>query len=412
MATSSSATFTAYQKFVIVIIALIHFTVILDFMILSPLGEILMSSMKLTTSEFGSVVSAYAISACVSGFLAAGFADKFDRKKLLLFFYVGFILGTLFCALANTFQTLLWARIITGLFGGVIGSVSMAIITDLFALQQRGKVMGFVQMAFAGSQILGIPLGLYLADKWGWHSTFYGVVILSLVIGIALLLKLQPLTEHLKLQHNKSAFLHLWHTVKKRDYRIGFVAIMLLSMGGFMIAPFSSDFLVNNVNIERGKIPLVFMINGIAAVFIMPLIGRLADKFDKFRVFVIGTIIACIMVVILTNLMPVPLWQVIFINALMFAGIMGRIVPAQALNSAVPDAGDRGAYMSINNSLQYMAGAIGSMVAGLIVVKADDEHSPLQHFDTLGYIMVAIMLLCIFLMWRVSEMIKGKTQNN
>ncbi|SFS37419.1 Predicted arabinose efflux permease, MFS family [Sphingobacterium wenxiniae] len=376
-------------------------------MVLSPLGNILMSTMNLSTQEFGSVVSAYAISACLSGFLAAGFADKYDRKKLLLFFYTGFVIGTLFCALADTYVTLLAARIFTGIFGGVIGSISMAIVTDLFVLEQRGKVMGLIQMSFAASQILGIPLGLWMATHWGWHSTFFALVILSLFIGIAVVFKLKPVTEHLKFRNNKSPILHLWHTIKRKDYRTGFVAIMLLSMGGFMIAPFSSDFYVNNVKINIEDVPIIFMWSGIASVFIMPLIGRLSDRFDKLNLFVIGTVIACVMVIISTNLGPTPLWKVVIINILMFVGIMSRMVPSQALNSAVPEAEDRGAYMSVNSSLQQLAGGLGAIFAGFIVVKADAT-SPLKHFDTLGYVMVVIMLLCVFLMWRVNKMINAK----
>lgn len=407
METQSPQSFTGYQKFVIVILAFVLFTVMLDFMVLSPLGNILMTTMKLTPQQFGSVVSAYAISACASGFLTAGFADKYDRKKLLLFFYTGFIIGTLFCALANSYTTLLAARIFTGVFGGVIGSISMAIVTDLFVLEQRGKVMGLIQMAFAGSQILGIPLGLWMATHWGWHSTFFAIVILAVLIGIAAALRLKPVNEHLKIQNSKSPLLHLWHTVRKKDYRTGFVAIMLLSMGGFMIAPFSSDFYVNNVKIRMEDVPLIFMWSGIASVFIMPLIGKLSDRFDKLGMFIFGTVVACIMVVISTNLGPTPLWKVVIINVLMFVGIMSRMVPSQALNSAIPDAADRGSYMSINSSLQQLAGGLGAMSAGFIVVKADAT-SPLQHFNTLGYVMVGIMLLCIFLMWRVNKMVKAK----
>src|ERR1700754_4217104 len=149
--------FTGYQKLVIFILAFTQFTVILDFMIMSPLGDMLMKSMSLKPAAFGVAVSAYAFSAGISGLLTAGFADKFDRKKLLLFFYLGFTAGTVMCGMAHTYQLLLAARIITGLFGGVIGSISMAIIADLFTLQQRGRVMGFVQMGFGASQVLGVP---------------------------------------------------------------------------------------------------------------------------------------------------------------------------------------------------------------------------------------------------------------
>ncbi len=302
--------FTPYQIFVAVILTLLQFTIVLDFMILSPLGDILMKSLNISTKQFGSVVSAYAFSAGISGFLAAGFADKFDRKKLLLFFYVGFIAGTIYCGLANTYESLLAARILTGIFGGVIGSVSMAIITDIFSLQQRGRVMSFVQMAFAGSQILGIPIGLWLADKFNWHATFFMVVVLAIVIGIAIVFKLRPLTEHLKLQSKNNALQHLWGTIKKRDYRIGYLATAMLSMGGFMLMPFTSAFIVNNVHISQSDLPIIFLFTGISSIIIMPIIGVLTDKIDKSKLFTVGSVVACVMIVIYTNMTPVPIWQV------------------------------------------------------------------------------------------------------
>ena len=403
--------FSSYQKFIILLLALLQFTVVLDFMILSPLGDILMKTIGMTTQQFGSVVSAYAFSAGISGILAAGFADKFDRKKLLLFFYAGFVIGTLFCGLANTYQTLFIARIVTGIFGGVIGSISMAIITDLFSLQQRGRVMGFVQMAFSASQILGIPIGLFLADKFSWHATFFMVVILALVIGLAVVFKLKPLTGHLALQRDGNALDHLMSTVRKKEYRIGFIATAMLSMGGFMLMPFTSAFLVNNVLIPQSHLPLIFLFTGLSSIIIMPIIGKVSDKIDKFKLFAIGSLVAIVMIVIYTNLTPVPIWMVIVINMILFMGIMSRMVPASALNSAIPEMADRGAYMSINASLQQMAGGLAAVFAGLVVVQPS-KSAPIENFNVLGYVMVALILWCIYLMGRVSKIIKQRAAHS
>lgn len=388
-------------------LALLQFTVVLDFMILSPLGDILIKSMGMSTAQFGSVVSAYGISAGISGFLAAGFADKFDRKKLLLFFYVGFIAGTVCCGLAYNYETLFIARIVTGVFGGVIGSISMAIVTDIFNLQQRGRVMGFVQMAFAGSQILGVPIGLVIANLWGWNATFFMVVGIALLIGIFVVVKLQPLTEHLKIRSEKSALQHLWHTIKKKDYRVGFMATAMLSMGGFMLMPFTTAFIVNNVHISQQQLPIIFLFTGLSTIVVMPIIGKLSDRIDKVKLFAIGSGIAAVMVVIYTNLTPTPLWVVILINMVLFMGIMSRMVPATALNSAVPGAADRGAYMSINSSLQQMAGGVAALFAGLIVTQPT-KSSPIEHFDILGYIMVGFFIWCLYLVRRVSIIVKNK----
>ena len=354
--------FTPYQVLVIILLALTQFTVVLDFMVMSPLGDMLIKSMSLTTSQFGFAVSGYAFSAGISGFLTAGFADRFDRKKLLLFFYVGFIAGTLFCGLSSTYPMLLAARIITGLFGGVIGSISLAITADLFPLHQRGRAMGFMQMGFGASQVLGIPISLYIANHWGWQSPFLMIVGLAFIVWIMTMLKLRPITKHLELKSEKTAIAHLWHTIRQRDYRTGFLLTALLSLGGFMMMPWGSAFAVNNLNISYAQLPILFMVSGIAALIIMPLVGKLSDKVAKVKIFTVAAMSMMVIIVIYTNLTPVPFAVVILLNILMMAAIMSRIVPAMALVSALPKMQDRGAFMSISSSLQQIAGGIAAGV--------------------------------------------------
>ena len=399
--------FTSYQGLIIVLLALTQFTVVLDFMVMSPLGDMLMKSMELTTSQFGFAVSAYAFSAGISGLLTAGFADRFDRKKLLLFFYVGFIAGTLFCGVANNYGMLIAARIITGLFGGVIGSISMAILADLFPLAQRGRAMGFMQMGFGASQVLGIPISLYIANHWGWQAPFLMIVGLATIIWLTTLLKLYPVVKHLELRTEKTAIKHLWHTLRLRDYRTGFLLTALLSLGGFMMMPWGSAFAVNNLHVSYKQLPLLFMASGIAALIIMPMVGKLSDKIDKVKLFTVAAVWMMIVVVIYTNLSPVPFAVVMGMNILMMIGIMSRIVPAMALVTALPKMQDRGAFMSINSSLQQIAGGIAAGVGGMIVVQ-QTKTSPLQHYNTLGYVIVVIIILNIIQLYRVSNLIKAR----
>jgi predicted MFS family arabinose efflux permease len=361
--------FTGYQKLLVLLLALTQFTVILDFMIMSPLGDMLMKSMSLKPSAFGVAVSAYAFSAGISGLLTAGFADKFDRKKLLLFFYLGFIAGTVLCGVANTYPLLLAARIITGLFGGVIGSVSMAIVSDLFAMQQRGRVMGFVQMGFGASQVLGIPIGLFLANHWGWEIPFFLTASLAGVTAVAIMIKMKPVTAHLSVQRDKSALVHLWHTVAKGDYRTGFAATALLSIGGYMMMPFGSAFAINNLGVTKNELVPLFMIAGLSSLVAMPLIGRLSDKISKLKLFAIASVWTIIMCVIYTNLSVTPFFMVIILNVLLMMGVLSRMVPSQALMSAVPDMADRGSFMSINASVQQIAGGFAAVIGGLIIKK-------------------------------------------
>jgi len=397
-------TFTRYQIFIIAILAIIQFTVILDFMVLSPLGAILLDKLHITTAQFSVVVSAYAISACGSGILAAGFADKFDRKKLLLFFYIGFILGTLFCGLAPTYEALLAARIFTGIFGGVIGSIGFAIISDLFEMQQRGRVMGFVQMSFAASQILGIPIGLYLATTFNWHVPFHAIVGFSVIVVIAIMIYMQPITEHIALNKDRSPFMHLWKTFANRSHRRAFMATTLLATGGFMMMPFGSAFATGNLGLKLESLPLLYAITGVFSIFFGPIIGKLSDKMGKFRMFFIGSVITLIFVAVYTRLEITPFWLVIILNVFMFVGISARMISTSALLTAVPAPQDRGAFMSINSSIQQLAGGVASALAGLIVYQTPTGR--IENYPELGYVVIASIIITIFLVWLLDKMIK------
>lgn len=397
MDNKTTSTFTRYQIFIIAILAILQFTLILDFMVLSPLGAILMKELSLKPNEFGLVVSAYAFSAGASGLLAAGFADKFDRKKLLLFFYVGFIFGTTLCAIASNYEFLLMARIVTGIFGGVIGSISFAIISDLFKLELRGRVMGFVQMAFSASQILGLPIGLYLANKFGWHSPFWMIVGFSIIVGIAIVIYMKPVTEHLKVQHDRNPFEHLWKTLSKPDYFKAFLATILLATGGFMLMPFGSAFSINNLKIDINDLPMLYLITGVFSIAFGPLSGKLSDSLGKYKVFFVGTIITIIMVLIYTNLGETPLWLVIILNVFMFAGITARMISASSLLTAVPQMQDRGAFMSINSSIQQISGGVAAALAGVIVSQGSD--GKMQNYPLLGIVVVVSMVIALVMLY-------------
>lgn len=398
--------FTGYQVFIIAVLAILQFTVILDFMVISPLGAILMPQLQIGPSQFGLVVSAYAFSAGISGLLAAGFADKFDRKKLLLFFFMGFLAGTTLCALATDYHFLMIARIVTGVFGGVISSITMAIVTDLFKLEVRGRVMGFIQMAFGTSQVLGIPIGLILANKFGWHSAFWMIAMFGIALGIIIVTYMKPITGHLRLQHDRSPLQHLVKTISFPPYLIAFASTTLLATGGFMLMPFGSAFSVNNLGLTNEDLPVLYGVSGVFSFIFGPLIGILSDKLGKYRIFVGGSLLSMAMVAIYTNLGVTPLGYIIVINVIMFAGITGRMISSSALISAIPQPQDRGAFMSINSSVQQISGGIASAVAGVIISQSAD--GKLQHYSTLGIIVMVTMLIAIGMMYIINRQVSRK----
>jgi multidrug resistance protein len=405
---SKAIQFSRYQIFVVLILALTQFTVVLDFMVMSPLGDLLIKSININPKQFGVIVSSYAISAGVSGFLTASFADKFDRKKLLLFFYGGFIVGTLLCGLSNSYEFLVFSRIMTGIFGGVMSSIALAIVADIYEFNQRGRVMGFIQMGFGISQILGIPISLYLANHWNWQAPFYFIVGLAILIFVAAFVILKPVKEHLKLQRS-NPIIHMWKTISNRHYRIGFIATAFMSLGGYLMMPWGSVFAINNVGIKKEDLPLMFMIVGIITFAVMPVIGILSDKLNKFYTFTFASMLMVISVFFYVRLEQSTFLILIIVNGIMMVGIMARMVPSQALTASLPKMEDRGAFMSINASLQQLAGGAAAMIGGLIVTQKSVE-SPLEQFDQLGNLVTIIILINILLTFRVYQYIRERDQ--
>ncbi|WFU72620.1 MFS transporter [Bradyrhizobium sp. CB2312] len=393
--------FSRYQSLLIALLAFTQFTIILDFIIMSPLGAILMPALNITAGQFGIAVSAYAFSAGLSGILAAGFADRFDRKRLLLFFYVGFTLGTLLCAVAQNYHVLLLGRIVTGLFGGVIGSVVLAIITDLFPLHLRGRVMGFVQTAFAASQVLGIPAGLFLANHWNWHVCFVAIVGLSIAAIAVIIFAMEPVDAHLKLKQDRNPFHHLIATVFEPRYTLAFAVTTLLATGGYMLMPFSSAFTVHNLGIDITHLPTIYLVSGLFSIVTGPLVGRASDRFGKYPTFVFGSVVSVIMVLIYTHLGHVSLTTAILVNVLMFVGIFSRMIPSQALMTAIPDQSQRGSFSAISASLQQLSGGLGSVLAGAIIAQAPD--GSLLHFDRIGYVVCASAAVALVAMYFVQK---------
>ena len=399
--------FTRYQSLLVALLAFAQFTIILDFIIMSPLGAIMMPSLDITAAQFGVAVSAYAFSAGLSGILAAGFADRFDRKRLLLFFYTGFTLGTALCAVAQDYHVLLLGRVVTGLFGGVIGSVVLAIVTDLFPLHLRGRVMGFVQTAFAASQVLGVPAGLFLANHWSWHVCFAAIVGLAIVTIAIIAFAMEPVDSHLKLKQDKNPFHHLVATVFEPRYTLAFAVTTLLATGGYMLMPFSSAFTVNNIGIDIVHLPTIYLVSGLFSIVTGPLVGRAADTFGKYPTFVFGCAMTVLMVLIYTHLGHVSLVSAITVNVLLFVGIFSRMIPSQAVMSAIPEPSQRGSFSAISASLQQLSGGLGSVLAAAIISQQPD--GSLLHFERIGYVVVMTTLITMVAMYFVQKSVAERT---
>lgn len=398
--------FTRYQFLLVAIIALVLMTIVLDFMLMSALSAILLPKLEITTTQFGLLASAYPISAGISAVLLSGYADKVDRRKLLLFFYLGFLLGVIFCANAPSFQALVVARIITGIFGGVVGPICFAIVTDLFETTQRGRAFGFLQMASAGTQIFGLPLALYLASEWDWHLAFGLISFIGIIAAFLVIWKIKPVNKHLQIPAKANPLHHSLKIISNRNYLIVFLNNTLLVSGDIILMTFSSAFCTNNLGVGLDDLPLLYGVAGLGTFIFAPIIGRLTDKYGTLNIFVVGTIMAILTVAVFTNLGISPFWAVIIVHTLLFLGINARSISSSALGTVVPEVEDRGAFMAVDAAMQLAIGGVAAMLAGLIVFQSED--GMINNFSTLGLVVMSLMILTIGLMYVIDRMVKRR----
>jgi predicted MFS family arabinose efflux permease len=271
----------------------------------------------------------------------------------------------------------------------------------------RGRVMGFVQTAFAASQVLGIPAGLFLSNHWNWHVSFGVLVALSLVTMVAVIFLMRPVNAHLSLKQDRNAFAHLIATVSQPRYTLAFLVTTLLATGGYMLMPFGSAYTVSNLGIDIVDLPTIYLVSGLFSIFTGPLVGRASDTFGKFPTFMFGSFVSIVMVLIYTHLGRVSLTVAITVNVLMFVGIFSRMIPSQALISAIPDPSQRGSFSAVSASLQQLSGGLGSVLAAAII--AQNADGSLRHFDWLGYIVVATALVSLALMYFVQKAVANPT---
>lgn len=384
------------EKLLLFILSCINFTHIVDFMIMMPLGPQLMQIFDISPRHFGFIVSAYGISAGISGFLAAFFVDNYDRKKVVLFAYIGFVMGTFACAFAPTHQFLIIARVIAGTFGGLIGAQVMSIVADTFDYQRRATAMGFITTAFSVASVVGIPAGLFLAARFGWHTPFLVVACLGLVVIFLIVKYVPPIDKHLKnRQEKQSPFDAITNITKNPNQLRALWLSATIMLGHFSIIPYISPTLVANVGFSEKNIFLIYLVGGLLTIFSAPMVGKLADKKGKYPIFVIFAILSLIPIYLITNMFSGAVWAVLFVAGIFFIFSNGRMIPTQAMISNVVTPQQRGSFMAINSSLQLFAQAIAANIGGFIIHKTASGY--IENYNWVGYFAIAMILISIFI---------------
>jgi predicted MFS family arabinose efflux permease len=340
------------------------------------------------------------LSAGVSGFIAAFFVDRYDRKKILLVGYVGFILGTIACGFAPSYHWLLAARLLAGIFGGLIGAQVLSIVSDVFAYERRGAAMGAVMSSFSIASTIGVPFALYLANLFSWHAPFLLVGFLGIAL-IPLINKYVPAMDaHIQKKDTTESKLEVFKIVWRNPIqRMALLFSGMIMMGHFLIIPFINPYLEFNNGYSKTETPMVYLVGGIAAFFAANILGKLSDRFGKLKVFTICILLSLPLVIVITMLPPISFSIVLVLFALWFIVATGRGVTAQALISNVVEPQKRGSFMSFNSSVQQLGTAAASLIAGFIVI--GESGGKIYRYEWLGYLSVFILLICAYLGYKI-----------
>ncbi len=396
----SSSTKPVYNEWLLLaVLASIQFTNLMDFVILMPLGPQLMRVFQISPQQFGMIVSGYTFSAGIVGLLGAMFIDRFDRKTMLLTLYGGFAFGNLFCAFAPTYEFLLAGRIVTGAFGGIIGAMVFAIVGDVIPDIRRGKAIGTIMSSFSLATVAGVPVGLFLANSYGWHIPFFMLAGTSSIVLVVGYFVLPTLRGHLAHRVDVSPVRELLKLLTHRGNINSFIFMSAMMFAGFSVIPYISPYLVSNSGMPEKDLPYVYLLGGAATMFTARFFGKLTDKFGKQKTFLWIATLSMIPIITVTNLPPIPLWVILLVTTIFMILVSGRMVPAMAMVTASVEPKQRGSFMSVTSSIQQFSSGIASFGAGMILGKSAD--GTIIHYEIVGGLAAITTIVCIFLSRRI-----------
>ena len=381
------------ERYFLLTLAGIQFSHILDFMIMMPLGPILMATLGIGTHQFGFLVASYTFSAAIAGLLAATFVDRFERKGLLLAAFALFGLATLACALAPGYLTLLVARGLAGVFGGVMGALVQTMVGDAIPFARRARASGTVSTAFSISTVAGVPISLWLANHFQWRAPFVLIAGLTALLLLAGLRFLPQLRHHLGEAERAHPFSDLFAVLADANHLRALLYSALVIFSGFTVIPYITIYAVGNVGISQQDIPYVYLVGGTATLFTARRIGHWADRRGKIEVYRRLALAAMVPLLIVTHAGAVPLWAWLAVTTAFFVLVSGRMIPAMTIVTSAARPRLRGTFMSINATVQSLAMGVATTLAGFIV--SQDPAGGISGYRGVGYVAVVANLLAI-----------------
>ena len=380
----------------------IQFSNILDVMIIMPLAPMLMRTFNLTAVQFGLLVSAYTFMAAVTSLLAAMVIDRFDRRRVMLGVFAAFIIATALCAAAPSYNLLLLARGLAGMFGGVLGSLVHVYIADCIPYERRGQATGKVTAAFSVAVVLGVPVSLLLVNHLpgiGWRAPFILVALVGLVIWWMAHKAIPSIPTRITDQRWSQTLVPMKQVLAHHNHWRAFAFMLLLIMGGFTVIPYIVLYSTLNLGFPETLLPLLYLVGGLFTFFSSQWFGRLSDKHGKARMFRVIAVLAMLPILAITHVTNIPWWGVLCITTPFFIFVSGRFVPGMAIITSAGVPHLRGTFMSVNSAVQSAASSIATLVAGFIITI--NSQGLIEHYNVVGYVACSAILATLWLVGHI-----------
>lgn len=386
----------------LLLLAVIQFSDIMDFMIIMPLGPQFMRLFDINPQQFSMIVSIYAASAFVMSLFSAAFVDRFDRKVALLVVYIGFTVGTLLCSVANGYYLFLAARAVTGAFGGLLGALVLAVVSDTVPFERRASAMGMVMTAFSVASVAGVPTGVFLAAQFSWRAPFLVIGGFAILVIIGIIFLLPSMNGHKQSGVRHPTVPEIFGDILRDGNQMrALLFSIVLMLGHFSIIPFIAPYMQLNIGFSDHQISYIYLTGGLLSVFVLPLVGRMADRRGNFKIFALASLFALFAIYMITNLPAVPILIALLATSSFFVAAGGRNVPATTMVTSVVSPERRGSFMSVRASANELGLALASFIAGLIVTR--NPNGSLAHYNRVGYFAIGMSIVAVYLASRLKR---------
>ena len=370
------------ERWLLLTLASIQFTSVLDFMIMMPLGPQLTELFGISASEFGFLVSAYTFSAGLSGLLAATYIDRFGRKRMMLTLYPLFGAAALACSFAPTFAWLMLARVASGFFGGVLMALSQTIVAEVIPFERRGRAMGVVMTSFSVATVAGVPLALFLASHFNWHAPFLAIALMVSLCALGAAKTLPSLKGHLAAHpigdSAPSMLANLRLVLVDPNHLRAYAMSSSMVFAGFAVIPYITLYLQGNAGFKPEQIPYVYLTGGICTLISARFIGHWSDRAGKAYAFRRLALLMPLPLLAMTLSADLPMVGVLLVSCMLFVVMSGRMIPGMALIGAAADPRRRGSFMTLNSAVQSLAMGLAALVGGQILGRDGNGH--LTHY--------------------------------